>query len=36
MAEEQANKIYKFDENEGGNIDQKSIMDPDLANIVLA
>lgn len=35
MAEEQANKIYKFDENEGGNIDQKSIMDPELANIVL-
>ena len=34
MAIEQANKIYKLDENEG-NPDQKSIMSPELANIVL-
>ena len=34
MAEEQARKIYKLDDNDGGP-DQKSIMDPELANIVL-
>ena len=34
MAIEQSNRIYKLDENEG-NPDQKSIMSPELANIVL-
>ena len=35
MATEQATKIYKVDENDGGNPENKPIMDPELANIVL-
>lgn len=34
MAADQANKIYKFDDNDG-NPENKSIMHPELANIVL-
>ena len=34
MAQEQQNKIYKF-EDEGGNPEQKAIMSPELASIVL-
>ena len=35
MATEQATKIYNFVDNDGGNPDNKPIMDPELANIVL-
>ena len=35
IAAEQVNRVYKFEDNDGANLEHKAIMDPEMANIVL-
>ena len=35
IAAEQVNRVFKFEDNDGSNIEHKAIMDPEMANIVL-